>query len=164
MQQVSHQTVRLSRGKHASPADGVCVMELASMLAGEPFGDSPQCVSPVIAAFLRTYNDGVGDERRQDLYAYAARSVGTRARARTEQDRASECIAWAARMNGALTLRFPVFAGGSTLRGCEAAGAYAARAALRHGDSGHLEALAFLDALIGDSPRPLPASAEALAC
>jgi hypothetical protein len=138
-------------------------MELASMLAGEPFGDSPQCVSPVVAAFLRTYNDGVGDERRQDLYEYAARSVGSRARTRAEQDRASECIGWAARLNGALTLRFPVFAGGSTLRGCEAAGAYAARAALRHGDA-HSQALAFLDALIGDSPQAAVERSEALAC
>ena len=43
-------------------------MELSSMLAGEPFSDRPRCVDPVIAAFLRTYNDGLDDSRRQDLY------------------------------------------------------------------------------------------------
>lgn len=75
----TYQTVRLSRGRHASPEDGACVMELASMLAGEPFGDHPQSVCPVIAAFLRVYNDAVDDERRQDLYAYAAKVVGSRA-------------------------------------------------------------------------------------
>ena len=74
---VSHQTVRLRRGKHASPEKGVCVMELASMLAGEPFSDRPQAVCPVIGAYLRSYNDVVDDERRQDLYAYAAEAIGT---------------------------------------------------------------------------------------
>jgi len=38
---VTHQTIRLSRGKHSSPEEGACVMELASMLAGEPFSDHP---------------------------------------------------------------------------------------------------------------------------
>ena len=49
----SHQTVRLGRGKHASPTDGVCVMELSSMLAGERFSDRPRSVCPVIASLLR---------------------------------------------------------------------------------------------------------------
>ncbi len=54
---VSHQTVQLARGHHDSPQTGACVMELASMLAGEPFSDRPRSTSPVISAFLRTYND-----------------------------------------------------------------------------------------------------------
>jgi hypothetical protein len=41
-------------------------MELASMLAEQPFSDRPQNASPVVGAFLRTYNDGLDDERRQD--------------------------------------------------------------------------------------------------
>ena len=60
----SHQTVRLARGKHADPDAGVCVMELASMLADEPFTDHPQCVCPVIASFLRSYNDVASDRGR----------------------------------------------------------------------------------------------------
>jgi hypothetical protein len=68
----SHQTIRLSKGKHASPSEGACVMELASMLAGEPFSDRPASVCPVIAGFMRAYNDRIDDERRQDLYRYAA--------------------------------------------------------------------------------------------
>ena len=42
----SHQTVRLARGKHSSPRDGVCVMELASMLAGEQFGSGASPSGP----------------------------------------------------------------------------------------------------------------------
>ena len=62
----SHQTVRLSRGRHRSSSAGVCVMELASMLADEPFSDRSKSMSPCVGAFLRTYNDGLDDERRQD--------------------------------------------------------------------------------------------------
>src|SRR5437660_7606877 len=78
MHEPSHQTVRLSAGKHPSPQSGVCVMELASMLAGEPFTDHPRSVCPVIATVLRAYNDALDDGRRQDLYRYASAAVGTR--------------------------------------------------------------------------------------
>jgi hypothetical protein len=74
----SHQTVQLAKGKHSSPAEAVCVMELASMLAGEPFTDRPRAVCPVIGAFLRSFNDAVDDRTRQALYPYASAAVGTR--------------------------------------------------------------------------------------
>lgn len=93
----SHQTVKLARGRHSSPEDGVCVMELASMLAGEPLSDHPQSVCPVIGAFLRAYNDRLDDCRRQDLYAYAAQVVGTRSTAAVERRRAELCRQWAGR-------------------------------------------------------------------
>jgi hypothetical protein len=79
MNPVTHQTIKLSKGRHSSPDDGACVMELASMLAGEAFSDHPKSACPVISSFLRTYNDSVDDERRQALYRYAALVVGTRA-------------------------------------------------------------------------------------
>ncbi|HEX8856745.1 MAG TPA: hypothetical protein VF752_14200 [Thermoleophilaceae bacterium] len=166
MAEISHQTVRLSRGKHAFPAQGVCVMELASMLAGEDFSDAPECVSPVIGGFLRTYNDGIDDRLRQDLYEFAAKAVDTRSRASVEQRRASDCIAWAASLAGSLTLRFPVFACTTSLRGCEAAGAYAARAALRQGPAAHAEALEFVERLMGlceADKRPAPAAERPVA-
>jgi hypothetical protein len=84
---VSHQTIQLSKGKHASPEQGACVVELASMLAGEQFTDHPTAVCPVIAAVLRSYNDRLDDGRRQDLYPYAARIVGTRGSAHLERMR-----------------------------------------------------------------------------
>jgi hypothetical protein len=65
----NYKTVKLSRGKHTSPDDGVCVMELASMIGGEPFSDQPRSVCPVIGAFLRAYNDCIDDRRRQDSTA-----------------------------------------------------------------------------------------------
>jgi hypothetical protein len=89
---VSHQTVTLSRGKHTSPRSGACVMELASMLAGGEFTDRPASVCPVVAAFLRAYNDAVDDRRRQDLYRYASAAVGTRAPADVMRRRAARCL------------------------------------------------------------------------
>ncbi len=95
MQHASHQTIKLGKGKHSSPQHGACVMELASMLAGEPFSDHPQSVSPVIASFLRNYNDVIDDDRRQDLYAYASKVVGTAGSLALETARANRLLIWA---------------------------------------------------------------------
>jgi len=90
-QQLRHQTVRLGPGRHASPAHGACVMELVSMLAEEPFSDRPRTACPIIGAFLRPYNDGLDDERRQDLYAMAALVVGTAGDRKTTRRRVRAC-------------------------------------------------------------------------
>lgn len=94
MAPVSYQTIKLSKGKHASPEKGVCVMELASMLAGEPFSDHPACACPVISSFLRSYNDSIDDTRRQDLYSYASKVVGSRAPASVQRARVERLAAW----------------------------------------------------------------------
>jgi hypothetical protein len=69
-------------------------MELASMLAGEPFSDHPRSVSCVVAAFVRTYNDLIDDRRRDDLYRYAAAAVGSRGSRAEEGARAERCLDW----------------------------------------------------------------------
>jgi hypothetical protein len=69
-------------------------MEVASMLAAEPFTDEPRCVCPVIAEFMRTYNDEVDDVRRQDLFAYASLVVNTRRDHISERRRANMCLDW----------------------------------------------------------------------
>jgi hypothetical protein len=73
----SHQNVQLRRGRHLSPDDGACVMEVASMLAGEPFSDRPRSVCPVVASYLRSLNDILDDHERQLLYPYASAAVGS---------------------------------------------------------------------------------------
>jgi hypothetical protein len=73
----------------------VCVLELASMLAGDRFGDRPVSVCPVIGAILRAYNDNVDDVRRQDLYRFAADAVGTRRDYRVQRLRADAALGWA---------------------------------------------------------------------
>jgi hypothetical protein len=94
-QAISHQNVRLGPGRHPRPGQEVCVLELASMLAGDRFGDRPVSVCPVIGAILRAYNDNVDDRRRQDLYRFAADVVGTRRDYRVQRDRADAAIDWA---------------------------------------------------------------------
>lgn len=91
----SHQTIRLTRGGHRSPQDGACVMELASMLAGERFTDHPRAACPVIAGVLRLCNDLIDDDGRQELIPYASAVVGTRARGPVVRRRAERCIEWA---------------------------------------------------------------------
>lgn len=155
----SHQTTRLSKGKHATPAEGACVMELSSLLAGEPFSDRPASVCPVVAGFLRAYNDRIDDERRQDLYRYAAEVVGTRASADVERARERRCLAWASEMrqHRLFPLRRLSRSGLPTSvdrrLGLDAAGTYAARSIRRHGDRTHVAALALVDELIAMGRR-----------
>lgn len=92
----SHQTVKLSSGRHRSPDDGVCVMELASMLAGEPFTDHPRAVSPLLGSVLRGCNDGLDDRRRQALKRFASLSVGTAGTGGVEREREALIREWLA--------------------------------------------------------------------
>jgi len=95
---VSHQTVKLSPGKHSSPEKGACVVELASMLAGERFSDHPRSVCPVIASFMRTLNDELEDDRRQELLPYGSAIVGSRGPRALRTRRARLCLAWGERL------------------------------------------------------------------
>jgi hypothetical protein len=139
----SYQTVRLARGRHSSRHAGVCVMELASMLAHEPFSDRAGSISPTIGAFLRTYNDGLDDVRRQDFYPVAAAVVGTAAGRAVERERVNRCLAFAGRHGARLAGRRAALG----LAAPGAAGAWAARAALEA--DAHDEALSLVDELVG---------------
>jgi hypothetical protein len=155
METASHQTVRLSEGKHTSPEDGVCVMELASMLAGERFGDHPVSVSRPIAAVLRGYNDWLDrdEERRQTLYAYASRVVGTAAGSDVEDARTNALLAWGDELwsrrrrtpRGWLRARRELRA---WVSGPESAARYAVNGLYARGEKTHAEVLAMVDELI----------------
>ncbi len=169
MSPVNHQTIRLGRGKHSSPEDGACVMELASMLAGEPFTDHPSCACPVIGAFLRSYNDSLDDERRQDLYRFAALIVGSRGSVQTQQRRAERLAQWC---SGSFIDRYAEDLPGwlvtltSRLRkpplGSEALGARAARSFPRHTAQTHAQVLGLIDELLAIDDRRQPAPARDL--
>ena len=165
MSSVSHQTIKLSKGKHSSPETGACVMELASMLAGESFTDHPQSVCPAIAGFLRSYNDSIDDRKRQDLYPYAARAVDSRRTAQVERERARRLLSWAREMQrsrGWSRVRFPNRLGSAVLQAQldpESAGAHAAKAIRKHTDQTHASALALIDELLAigaDDHAPAP--------
>lgn len=67
----------LSSGAHSSPAEGACVMEMASYLAGEAWSDRPTCTHPVLATVARHVNDSLGDDARQSLLPLLPRLMGT---------------------------------------------------------------------------------------
>jgi hypothetical protein len=142
-------------------------MELASMLAGEPFSDHPAAVCPVVGSFLRAYNDSIDDERRQDLYAYAARVVGSRSSISVQRDRAERLADWAFEMQRRQwTSRYLPLARlrMASLRrqpSAHAVGTYAVRAIPKHSSETHAEALALLDELLamGTPSRHVPAPA-----
>jgi hypothetical protein len=57
----------IDRGPHATMADGHCALELVAWLADEPHTDHPGCVSPMIAEFVRRWNDDLDDNARARL-------------------------------------------------------------------------------------------------
>jgi hypothetical protein len=89
------ESLRLEPGAHRSPRDGVCVVELASILAGEEFSDRPECVDQPIAAFLRSWNDRASHVDRQRLRPYAERIVGSRAGPALTAGRRDICLGFA---------------------------------------------------------------------
>jgi hypothetical protein len=84
----------LLSGAHASPDKGVCAMELVAFIERLPHSDSPECTCPVIAAFVRGFNDMMNDQERQALMPYLPRLVGT-VSPEHERERA-EMAAWKA--------------------------------------------------------------------
>ena len=66
----------LTAGVHVDH-DGMCVMEAVSYVAGEPWTDSPQCVSEVISTFLRKWNDDMECDDRQMLKQLIPVVIGT---------------------------------------------------------------------------------------
>ena len=66
----------LRPGTHLTPEDGACLMELVSLIAGEPFSDHPRCTDPTLATIVRVVNDALSDSSRQALVPLAGTLVG----------------------------------------------------------------------------------------
>jgi hypothetical protein len=97
-------TVRLAKGGHKPGEGKACLLEVVSMLAGEPFSDDPECACPVLASFGRRTNDWLNDDERQLLWQFTTRIVGSRADRETEQRRAYRMADWAVREVAPLAL------------------------------------------------------------
>lgn len=52
----------LSSGAHPTREAGMCAMEAAAYVAGEPHSDHPKCVCPVITQTLIRANDRMRDD------------------------------------------------------------------------------------------------------
>jgi hypothetical protein len=72
-------SIVLDHGTHATPDDGMCVMEAAALYASEDFTDAPECVSPVIRAFCIAWNDAIPDAetRTRLLRPFIPQVIGT---------------------------------------------------------------------------------------
>jgi len=91
----------LQYGAHESMADGACVMELVSYVAGERHSDHPDCVSPVIGAFLRQWNDSLPTDEDRDrlLKPLIPVVIGTRTTPADEETRAWMAVDWSVRVS-----------------------------------------------------------------
>jgi hypothetical protein len=135
----------------------MCVVELASTLAGGRFTDRPASVCPSVAALLRVYNDKIDDRRRQDLYRYASECVGTRTGQRAQDRRVVKVLdagdrwrsqrSWWWRLPRGLGFR-PCQADGP-----ESAARYCVASLGRLDDAAHSTMLSFLDELIAPAHR-----------
>jgi hypothetical protein len=99
------ETIHLDDGAHDSPDDGMCVMEAASLVAKERWSDHPQCVSPVIASFLRAWNDALGDDDRQQLRRWIVPILNTASTPEVEDRRAWMALDWLVRVHTPAWLR-----------------------------------------------------------
>ena len=97
--QYDFRTFRFGSGSHETREDGMCVMEAVAYVAGEQHSDAPQCASPVISAFMRSWNDGLpsDEERNRLLSQFVFRLPGTKAPADIELQRSWMCFDWLVR-------------------------------------------------------------------
>ncbi len=94
------EALQLDSGAHDAPNNGLvyaCVMEAVAYVAGDPWSDHPECASPVLGAFLRSWNDSLSDEDRQMLKPLIPRLVGTKASKKVEKKRAWMATDWLVR-------------------------------------------------------------------
>jgi hypothetical protein len=82
------------------------INSLILYIAGEPWSDRPQCVSPVLAAFGRAWNDGMrSDEERASLKQYIPRLIGTAGDKALDEKRAWMATDWLVRVHTPAWLR-----------------------------------------------------------
>jgi hypothetical protein len=91
--------VNLKRGAHTEGSGEMCVMECASMLAGEDWSDTPKCVSPIIGAFMRNFNDSVDDDTRQKLKRFIPLVMNTNTGAADDLRRSWMAMDWLVRVH-----------------------------------------------------------------
>jgi hypothetical protein len=95
MDHIDLDTITLQKGSHSRRGrNSVCAMEAVAWLAREPHTDSPKCASEVIGAFMRSWNDALDDDTRQQLKPYLPRLVGTAASREVEERRAWMATDW----------------------------------------------------------------------
>lgn len=92
--------IDLKSGSHSSRERGVCAMEAAAWLAGEPHSDKPQCACPIIGAFVIAWNDALPTDadRNRLLKPLIPRLVGSRSTKAVEKRRSYLALDWLIRV------------------------------------------------------------------
>ena len=91
MREMDIESLALESGAHYEKA--------TAYIAGEPWS-APQCASPVIASFLRSWNDSLGEkDRNRLLKPYITKVIGTRTTEADEETRAWMAMDWLVRVN-----------------------------------------------------------------
>jgi len=93
--------IPLRVGSHSSLGEGMCAMEAAAYVAGERHSDHPVCVSSVIGAFLRRWNDSLPTDEDRDrlLKPLIPVVIGTRTTPADEETRAWMAVDWSVRVS-----------------------------------------------------------------
>jgi hypothetical protein len=92
------QVAELASGGHSPNEGAMCAMEAVAWIAREPWSDHPKCASPVIGAFMRSWNDGLPDDERTSLLLpLIPRLVGTAASPEIEERRSLMAADWLVR-------------------------------------------------------------------
>ncbi len=92
--------IDLRKGSHTTREAGVCAMEAAAWLAGEPHSDQPECACPVIAAFVIAWNDALptDEDRNRILKPFIPRLIGTRSTKAVAERRSYLALDWLIRV------------------------------------------------------------------
>jgi hypothetical protein len=99
-------SIRLAYGLHASPDEGMSLLEAVSWVAGEPFGDRPRCVSPALAAFGGAWNDALPDDDRDRLLVPLIPAlIGTRTTEADDETRTWMATDWLVRVHAPAWIR-----------------------------------------------------------
>ena len=98
--------ISLSSGNH-DKNNGFCAMELAAYVAGEDWSDHPECVCPVIGAFMRSWNDGLPSDADRDrlLKPLITLVLDTKATRSIETQRSYLALDWLTRVQAPAFLR-----------------------------------------------------------
>lgn len=93
-------TITLSAGSHTPDSGKMCAMGAAAFIAGEPWTDSPKCVCPVIATFMRAWNDDLpnNEERDRLLKPLIPLTIGTKGNNQLKERRSFMAIDWVIRV------------------------------------------------------------------
>lgn len=95
----------LQIGAH-SDHKAFCILEAVAFVAGEPWSDAPKCASPVISAFLRSWNDALDDERRDTLLRpLIPKMIGTNGTNALEKRRSMMAADWFVRVHTSAWLK-----------------------------------------------------------